>query len=89
MLYHHPAVREVGVVGQPDPIYGETGCGVRRLAERVSAEAEELREFARKFLADYKTPEKFVSLQALPKGLTGKVQRRAKGHANRHGRAGA
>ena len=77
MLYHHPAVREVGVVGQPDPIYGETVVAFVALREGASAEAEELREFARKFLADYKTPEKFVFLQALPKGLTGKVQRRA------------
>lgn len=77
VLYHHPAVREVGVVGQPDPVYGETVVAFVVLREGATAEAAELREFARKSLADYKIPEKFVFLPVLPKGLTGKVQRRA------------
>jgi long-chain acyl-CoA synthetase len=77
VLYHHPAVREVGVVGQPDPVYGETVVAFIALREGASAEAEELGEFARKSLADYKTPERFVFLPVLPKGLTGKVHRRA------------
>jgi long-chain acyl-CoA synthetase len=77
VLYHHPAVREVGVVGQPDPVYGETVVAFVALREGVSAEPEELREFARRSLADYKTPEKFLFLPVLPKGPTGKVQRRA------------
>ena len=77
VLYHHPAVREVGVVGQPDPVYGETVVAFVALREEASADTEELREFARNSLADYKIPEKFVFLPVLPKGLTGKVQRRA------------
>jgi long-chain acyl-CoA synthetase len=77
VLYHHPAVWEVGVVGQPDPVYGETVVAFLALREGASADAAELREFALKSLADYKTPEKFVFLPVLPKGPTGKVQRRA------------
>jgi long-chain acyl-CoA synthetase len=43
----------------------------------ATADESELREFARQQLADYKTPEMIVILPELPKGLTGKVLRRA------------
>src|SRR5262249_41879256 len=36
----------------------------------------ELREFVRGRIADYKVPERILFLPSLPKGLTGKIQRR-------------
>ena len=69
--------RPSGHERQPDPVYGETVVAFVALREEASADTEELREFARNSLADYKIPEKFVFLPVLPKGLTGKVQRRA------------
>jgi long-chain acyl-CoA synthetase len=47
------------------------------LREACHAEPEELRGFANVHLADYKVPDKFVFLPALPKGPTGKVHRRS------------
>jgi long-chain acyl-CoA synthetase len=76
-LYRHPAVREVGVVGQPDSVFGEIVAAFVVLREGCHAEPEELREFAKERLADYKVPERFVFLPDLPKGLTGKVHRRS------------
>jgi long-chain acyl-CoA synthetase len=76
-LYQHPAVMEVGVIGLPDPIYNEQVVACISLRERHSATAAELIEFARVRLADYKLPSRVVFLPALPKGITGKVQRRA------------
>jgi long-chain acyl-CoA synthetase len=77
-LYQHPAVREAGVVGKPDPVYGEVVVAFvsLRRAETPGDESE-LREFTRARLADYKTPEYIRFLSELPKGLTGKVDRRA------------
>jgi long-chain acyl-CoA synthetase len=77
ILYRHPAVFEAGVVGKPDPVYGETVAAFVSLRPGVNADEIELREFARQQLADYKTPETIVILPELPKGLTGKVLRRA------------
>jgi long-chain acyl-CoA synthetase len=77
VLYQHPAVIEVGVVGAPDVIYGERVVAFVALREKSSVTESELREFSRQRLADYKVPERFVFLPVLPKGLTGKVQRRA------------
>jgi acyl-CoA synthetase (AMP-forming)/AMP-acid ligase II len=45
--------------------------------ESHSVSEEELRDFVRVRLADYKVPERVSFLPALPKGPTGKVDRRA------------
>ncbi len=76
-LYQHPAVMEVGVIGMPDPIYSEQVVACVSLREGHTVHPEELIDFARARLADYKLPSRIVFLPALPKGITGKVQRRA------------
>jgi long-chain acyl-CoA synthetase len=76
-LYQHPAVLEVGVTGQPDPLYGERVVAFVALRQGASADEAELQAFARERLADYKTPERILFLPELPKGLTGKVDRRS------------
>ncbi len=75
-LYHHPGVAEVGVVGQPDPLYGEQVVAFAVLKEGSALTAEELRDYAREHLADYKVPERILFVDMLPKGPTGKVDRR-------------
>ncbi len=75
-LYHHPAVLEAGVIGMPDPVHGEKVIAFVALREGLSASEPELRELVRSRIADYKTPERILFLPALPKGLSGKVQRR-------------
>ena len=76
-FHQHPAVLEAGVIGLPDPLYGQKVVAFLALREGWSVSGEELREFARDRLADYKTPEEIWFLPELPKGLTGKVDRRA------------
>ena len=68
---------EAGVVGAPDPIYGEIVVAFVVLREGGNVTSEELRQFARQRLADYKVPERILYLDVLPKGPSGKVQRRA------------
>jgi long-chain acyl-CoA synthetase len=76
-LYRHTAVLEAGVIGLPDPLHGEKVIAFVALRDGFTAGEEELIELARKRIADYKTPERILFLPVLPKGLTGKVQRRA------------
>jgi long-chain acyl-CoA synthetase len=76
-LYHHPAVAEVGVVGQPDALYGEQVVAFVMLREGSTLTAGQLRDYAHERLADYKVPERILFVDALPKGPTGKVDRRA------------
>jgi long-chain acyl-CoA synthetase len=75
-LYHHPAVLEAGVIGMADAAYGEKVIAFVALREGMAAGEQELRDLVRSRLADYKTPERVICLPVLPKGLTGKVQRR-------------
>jgi long-chain acyl-CoA synthetase len=76
-LYHHPAVLEAGVIGMPDPAVGEKIVAFVALREGRTANEQELRDLVRGRIADYKVPERIIILDVLPKGLTGKVQRRA------------
>jgi long-chain acyl-CoA synthetase len=76
-LYHHPAVLEAGVIGMPDPVHGERVIAFVALRDGSTASEQELRDLVRGRIADYKVPERIFFLPALPKGLTGKVQRRA------------
>ena len=78
-MYAHPAVLEVAVIGMPDPIpaHGERVVAFVSLREGMVVSEEELRRHDRQCLADFKVPERILFLKSLPKGITGKVQRRA------------
>jgi long-chain acyl-CoA synthetase len=77
VLYQHPAVREVGVVGRPDRLWGETVIAFVAPRPGHAVTEAELIAFARERLADYKTPESIIFRTELPKSPAGKIQRRA------------
>jgi long-chain acyl-CoA synthetase len=73
VLFGHPAVAEVAVLGRPDPVKGEVvrACVVARPGH--SATVEELVEHCRGRVASYKVPVVVEFLTALPKSPTGKI----------------
>jgi long-chain acyl-CoA synthetase len=75
-LYQHPAVLEAGVVGLPDPSFGEIPVAFISLREGRHAEKDQLHAHARALLSDCKVPRRIYFMDELPKGLTGKVDRR-------------
>jgi acyl-coenzyme A synthetase/AMP-(fatty) acid ligase len=75
-LHLHPAVAEAGVIGMPDPLYGERVIAFLSRRPDAHASEEELLEHARQRLADHKVPERIIFMSELPKGPTGKVHRR-------------
>ena len=75
-LYQHPAVFEAGVVGLPDPKFGELPVAFVSLREGHHSSQDDLLSHARTMLSEYKVPAKVYFMDALPKGLTGKVDRR-------------
>jgi long-chain acyl-CoA synthetase len=78
-IYNHPAVLEVGVIGMPDPLpaHGERVVAFVSLRDGMVANEGDLRDHAFQRLADFKVPEKIMFVTRLPKGITGKIQRRA------------
>lgn len=75
VLCSHPAVAESGVVGAPDPYYGERIHAYVSL--RSSATADELLAYCRERLARYKLPSMLEILDALPKTTVNKLDKQA------------
>jgi long-chain acyl-CoA synthetase len=76
LLYSHPAVREVAVIGIPDPERGETVKAFVSLKAGASVTTEELIAYGRETMAAYKYPRMVEIIDELPKTTTGKILRR-------------
>ena len=75
-LRAHPAVDDVCVIGIPDEVLGERICACVVPVEGAAVTAEELRDFARDTMADYKIPDLVRFFDAFPMTGTGKPKRR-------------
>ncbi|MEV0354171.1 long-chain fatty acid--CoA ligase [Nonomuraea sp. NPDC050680] len=73
VLFEHPAVAEVAVVGVPDERWGEVGRAF--VVGGAAVTAEELREFLDGRLARYKIPRYFDLVDELPRTGSGKIQK--------------
>jgi non-ribosomal peptide synthetase component E (peptide arylation enzyme) len=77
LLRSHPLVRDVAVIGVPDPRYGERVWAFLETRDRRAVSLAEVQEhFSRLGVARQKTPEALVALEALPRTLAGKVSKR-------------
>src|SRR6266699_1154971 len=78
VLYQHPAVHQAAVVGVPDPYRGETIIAYVALKSGYEGTVtpEELIEFCKQRLANYKYPRKIEIMEELPQTQTGKFLRR-------------
>ena len=77
IFYQHGGVREAGVVGAIDPIWGERVVAFVSRPPGQTVTADELIAFVARRLAAYKVPVEVVFLEDLPKNATGKVNRRS------------
>ncbi|GAC47828.1 class I adenylate-forming enzyme family protein [Gordonia aichiensis] len=76
VLYTHPAVREVAVVGVPDEYRGETVKAYVSVREGHSVTPQDLIAYAKEQMAAYKYPRMIEIVEDLPKTVTGKILRR-------------
>src|SRR5262245_31741880 len=76
VLYQHPSVAAAAVVGMPDELYGEEVAAFVVLRAGSEASEEQLIEFCKGRLADYKCPKTVRLVKDIPKGPTGKLLKR-------------
>lgn len=70
----HPKVRDVAVLGLPDPKWGE--CGVAFIvAHTETPSADEILAHCAERLASYKRPTRIVFLDQIPRTASGKAQK--------------
>lgn len=77
LLHRFPGVREVAVIGVPDPQFGQRLRAFVVADDGVTLTEEELKEYVRDNLARYKVPRDVMIVSELPRNATGKVLKRA------------
>jgi len=75
VIYKHPDVLEVAVVGVPDSKWGEAPRAVIVARSGTSVNEEEIIQFCRERMAHFKVPKGVDFVDAIPKTATGKTQK--------------
>lgn len=75
LLSRHPAIEMAAIVGVPDERMGEVGKAFVVLRPGMAATPEEIRSWARDFMANYKVPRSVEIVANLPRNAGGKVMR--------------
>jgi fatty-acyl-CoA synthase len=75
LLFSHPAVGEVAIVGLPDDRMGETVGAFIRPAPGTEVDKNELFGYLRENLAPHKTPKQWFAVEQFPLTGSGKIQK--------------
>ena len=73
VLFDHPAVAEVAVVGRPDSEWGERPVAFVEL--RSGETLDGLSDWCRQRLAKIKVPDEFIAVDSFPRTVTGKIRK--------------
>ncbi len=76
VIVQHPAIREVAVIGVPDPVWGESIKAVVSLVPNREVTQGELIDFCTEHIARYKRPKSVDFVEELPKNNYGKIVKR-------------
>ena len=77
-MSEHPAIRDVAVVGMPDPVLGERICAYVALMPGVRLSSDEIIAFLKdKGASVQQLPERMEFLEELPVTKVGKVDKKA------------
>lgn len=74
VLLSHPLVREAGVAGVEDPLWGKVPYAF--IVPRKEVKTEDLFDFCASRLAKYKVPKRIIIVEALPRSGSNKLLRR-------------
>ncbi|MFH1622610.1 MAG: class I adenylate-forming enzyme family protein [Candidatus Omnitrophota bacterium] len=71
----HPQVKEIAVIGVPDQLRGEAVKVILSLKQGAQLSEEDIRYFAKEYLAHFKVPSIVEFMEVLPKTTSGKVDK--------------
>ena len=72
-MFENPKINSAVIIGVPHPEWGETVMAVVTLSEGQTLTLDELREFLKPRIADYKIPRLLEVVDGLPMNVSGKV----------------
>ncbi|MBU1276171.1 MAG: long-chain-fatty-acid--CoA ligase [Proteobacteria bacterium] len=76
VLYKHPDIVEVSVIGLPNEDWGEKVVALVVLKQGAEVSEKDLIAYTKEHLATYKAPKSCIFVEDLPKGPTGKILKR-------------
>lgn len=75
ILKEHPSVLDCAVIGMPDPRFGQAVAALVELDEGASAASDDIIDFCRSRMADYKRPRQVFFVEKVPRAAAGKIDR--------------
>ncbi len=76
IISYYPKVREVAVIGVPDPVQGEEVKAYISLKSSKRVSKKEIIEYCQEHMAIYKCPKYITFLHSLPKSSSGRILKR-------------
>src|SRR5215217_7312319 len=76
VLYQHPDIAAAAAIGVKDELYGEEVAAVVALKPNANTTAQEVIDYCKARLADFKCPKTVHFVEDIPKGPTGKLLKR-------------
>ena len=73
VLLRHPEVFDAAVVGTPHERWGEQVTALVQARDGAAVSEDEIREFARGLIANYKVPKRVLFVDAVPRTPVSKV----------------
>ena len=75
VLYQHPSVQDVQVIGVPDRKFGEVVMAWVQIRSGTTATEEDLKTFCKERIAYFKIPHYWKFVESFPTTVTGKIQK--------------
>ncbi len=75
VLYQHPSVQDVQIIGVPDRKFGEAVMAWVQLRSGTTATEDHLKNFCKERMAYFKVPHYWKFVEAFPTTVTGKIQK--------------
>ncbi len=75
ILKEHPSVLDCAVIGMPDPRFGQAVAALVELESSATVTPDELVDYCRSRMADYKRPRQIFCVEKVPRAAAGKIDR--------------